>query len=230
MVTDPSDAVTMQAVEDFALLQAWRAGDRNAGDALVRRYYHRVLRFFELRSRIPEDLTQRTFLGCVEGRERMRSDAGFRAYLFGIARKQLLRELDDRRRDDRLASFDEPAAPAGPGMSTIVARREEQHLLLRALAAVKPDTQMLIGLYYWEGLSAVEIAAVFEMPASTVRTQLARAREALREKIRLTAATSARAAVEAEVDGWVRSLAQVDLSAAKIPVMPRLANRRPDEG
>lgn len=229
MVTDLSEAVTMPRVEDFALLRAWRAGDRRAGDALVRRYYHRVLRFFELRSRFAEDLTQRTFLGCVEGRERMRNDAGFRAYLFGIARKQLLRELDDRRRDDRLASFEEPAAPSGPGMSTIVARREEQHLMLRALAGVNADTQILIGLHYWEGLLPSEIATVLEVPPSTIRTRLARAREALRERISQTEASPMRAAVETEVEAWVRSLGQMDLSTQQIPVMPILARAADDD-
>ncbi len=223
MVTDPTRAVTMTPVEDFALLQAWRAGDRNAGDALVRRHYRSVLRFFELRSRIAEDLTQRTFLGCVEGRERLRNDAGFRAYLFGIARMQLLRHLDDNRREDRLSSFDEPAVGPGPGMSTIVARRQEQHILLQALTAVHPDTQMLIALHYWEGLSPTEIAAVFDMPASTVRTQLARAREALRVKVRETAASSARDAVESSVETWVRSVVETDGTALRVPSAPRLA-------
>ena len=212
----------MTAVDDFALLQAWRAGDRAAGDALVRRHYHSVLRFFELRSRFAEDLTQRTFLGCVEGRERIRDDAGFRAYLFGIARKQLLRYLADRTREERLASFDEPAASAGPGLTTIVATKEEQQLLLRALSAVSPDAQMLIVLNHWEGLTPTEIAAVFEVPPSTIRTRLARAREALRECVQQTTRGPARDAVEASLDDWVRSLIH-GATSVRAPKAPRVA-------
>lgn len=71
----------MNTQDDVALLQAWREGDGHAGDALVTRHYKSVLRFFELRTRAAEDLTQRTFLACVEGRDRIQLANGFRAYL-----------------------------------------------------------------------------------------------------------------------------------------------------
>jgi RNA polymerase sigma-70 factor (ECF subfamily) len=222
MVTDRYRIVIMPAVEDFALLQAWRGGDRNAGDMLMRRHYRGVLRFFEVRTRSAEDLTQRTFLGCVEGRERIREGASFRAYLFGIARKQLLRHLADDKRLDRLASFDEPAS-AGPGLSTLVATQQEHRLLLAALSETDTDTQMLIALHYWEGLTPTEVAAVFESPPSTIRTRLARAREALRDKIREAAASPARHALECGLDDWVRSVVD-DATTVRVPVAPRLAH------
>ena len=38
--------------DDYELLARWRGGEQSAGDALVRRHYGSVLRFFEVRTRV----------------------------------------------------------------------------------------------------------------------------------------------------------------------------------
>ncbi len=74
---------------DEELLHAWRCGDKAAGDKLVDRHYESVDRFF--RNKVNEhdlgDLTQRTFLACLEHPDRYegRHGATFKTYLLGIA-------------------------------------------------------------------------------------------------------------------------------------------------
>jgi DNA-directed RNA polymerase specialized sigma24 family protein len=41
------------------------------------------------------------------------------------------------------------------------------------------DTQIMIELHYWEGMKIVDIAAVFDMPPSTIKTRMRRARHDL---------------------------------------------------
>ena len=75
---------------DIELLEAWRAGDTRAGQALLSRHIRRLYLFFS--NKIGDDvsdLVQRTMLGVVEGRDRLRDDAAFRPYLLRIARNQL---------------------------------------------------------------------------------------------------------------------------------------------
>ena len=56
---------------DLELLRDWRAGDDGAGNRLVRRHFDSIYRFFENKVREGADeMTQRTFLGCVEAKER----------------------------------------------------------------------------------------------------------------------------------------------------------------
>ncbi|MEM6989706.1 MAG: sigma factor, partial [Myxococcota bacterium] len=91
---------------DDALLAAWRDGDRGAGDALVNRHFDAVSRFF--RSKLGddvEDLIQRTFLDCVESRDRIQRPT-FRAFLFAVARNRLFDHLRRglRRPVDQLGS------------------------------------------------------------------------------------------------------------------------------
>jgi RNA polymerase sigma-70 factor (ECF subfamily) len=84
--------------DDRALLVAWRAGDRERGNELFRRHIRSVSRFF--RSKIPEaaeDLTQTTFLAVAQVDPARIGEVPFRAYLFGIARNQLLMHLVRRR-------------------------------------------------------------------------------------------------------------------------------------
>src|SRR5690606_37561421 len=87
--------------DNAALLDAWRNGDADAGDELLRRHFVDVYRFFcghlsgAGRGEDAEDLIQKTFEACIAGRDRVRGD--FRAYLFGVARHQLWLEWERRR-------------------------------------------------------------------------------------------------------------------------------------
>lgn len=184
-------------------------GDAEAGDALARRHYHGVLRFFEYRTgQAAEDLVQRTFAACAENLRVYRGEGTFRAYLFGIARNLLLNFHRSRRETHDLSRLDASDQPfARTWLSTIVARRDEQRVLLQALVAMPEPLQTALVLFYWEGLRAREIAATLGCPLSTVTTRLARAREVLREHVvEFTRAGATRDRVVADVDAWLRSL------------------------
>ena len=195
--------------DDFDLLRQWKAGDAAAGDMLARKYYPNVRRFFDVKvPRRAEDLTQRTFLACAENLATFRGDATFKAYLFGIARLQLMRDL-------RQSSVREHAArkkwTAGPSRQTtismIVAKEQEHHLLLLAYAKLPTEQQIAIELYYWEEMTSSEIAAALDVPVSTVTTRLSRARTALRDAVvELSSPGVVRDRLVGDLDAWTRSL------------------------
>jgi len=96
---------------DAALVDAWRGGDREAGKRLFQRHYAAIARFF--RNKVGEAgpaLIQRTFLPCLEGRERFRHEAAFRSYLFAIAYKVLCKHYREQRRDEARVDFAEDSA------------------------------------------------------------------------------------------------------------------------
>ncbi len=200
------------ATRDFKLLERWSKGESRAGDALARRHYASVYRFFEVRlPSVAEDLTQKTFLALVETIERRSLHTSFRSYLFGIARNQMLMYLRRSSRDDALRSFANEGARSvkKTSLTAVFARCEEQQLLLHSMVALPPDLQVVMQLYYWDSLSTREIAEVVEAPASTVTTRLARGRELIRQHLdAMHVKPELRESISADIPHWTRSLVE----------------------
>lgn len=172
----------MRSDED--LLDSWRSGDRDAGDALIARHFESLHRFFD--SKLgdgAEDLVQRTLLDCVEARDAVR-EGNFRAYLFGVARHRLIDHLRTRLRRGDVIDLDAISiADLGTSPGDRLVRGEDEARVRRALQMISIDHQIALELAYWEGLSGREIAQVLGIDANTVRSRLARARDALRQRL-----------------------------------------------
>jgi RNA polymerase sigma factor (sigma-70 family) len=173
--------------DDAALVEAWRAGDNRAGRRLVERHYASIYRFLfaKVDDEACEDLTQETFEVVLRRRDDYRGDGPFRAYLYGIARFVLINHIRRRRRQrERFEPAEHSAIdPATDGASAIFAAREHERIVAAALRSLALDDQIAIELKDWEGLSQDELAALFEVPRSTMATRLARARAKLRRAI-----------------------------------------------
>lgn len=172
-------------VGDDALLTAWRDGDKAAGQELYRRYFPLIYRFFSNKlGHDIEDLVQCTFLACAKHRDRLRSDASFRAFVLVVARNEFFTHLQRRYRLGNSVEISTMSlADLGTSPSQLLARRDEHRLLLLALRKLPLDQQDLIELHYFEQLTGPELAAVLEVPEGTIRSRLRRAIAALRSQI-----------------------------------------------
>lgn len=206
-----SHAVCSEPVEptESELLDAWRAGDRDAGSVLFERYYAPLGRFF--RNKVGEErdeLVQRTFAGCVEGRERFRGDGRFRSYLFGIAVNVLRRYIQQKRRSDTIDPMRSSVVQLGvAGPASVVGARREQQILLEALRRLPLNDQVVLELFYWESMDSAEIGEIVGLPRGTVRSRLRLARERLRGHVDEIARTPAE--LQSTVDGMDRWVAGV---------------------
>ncbi|MEZ4449969.1 MAG: sigma-70 family RNA polymerase sigma factor [Nannocystaceae bacterium] len=194
---------------DFDLLQAWQGGDDRAGEQLFRRHYRAVLRFFHNKAGDgAHDLVQRTFLGCLEARERIRGDGSFRGFLFGVARNVLFDHYRLARRDrDHLDFTAVSAEDLRPTPGTMLAQAREADLLLQALRRLPLESQLILEMYYWEGMPASEIGEVLTMVEPTVRTKIRRARLRLEELVAELASTpELRQSTLSGLETWARQL------------------------
>ena len=168
---------------DFDLLEAWRGGDNVAGNELFDRHFSALYSFFRNKTqRGVDDLVQKTFLACVEGRDRFRQDASFRTYMFAAARRILYREYDRRHKQDERIDYGVTSAhDLDPSPSQIVARKGEQKLLLQALRLIPIDYQVALELYYVQGFRGPELAEILDVPEATVRSRLRRGLEQLKK-------------------------------------------------
>ncbi len=198
----------MGAASDAELVQRWRNGEDTARERLFSMHYGSIDRFFSVKvPRAAPDLTQQTFLACTELLDRLDKPASFRAFLFGIARNELLRYLRSAARlDRRVEAYETRPGTGGLTPSGVVAQHEVQWLILRALEALPVDLRIALELHYWEAMTSAEIAAVLKVPQSTVTTRLSRARARLAKRVDELRGHG-EAMDTAELERWTRGLA-----------------------
>lgn len=199
---------------DAELLRAWAMGDADAGRRLFARHFASLHRFF--RGKLPEhadDLTQSTLLRSVGSVDRLHDDTSFRAYLFSIARHELYDHFRRRRAGVELDPATDCIDDLTPSPSAALVEKTERRVLLEALRRVPLDAQVLLELHYWEGMTSDDLSGVVGVPASTVRSRLARARTLLQQRLaELTQGTPLHSTVD-DIDGWadrIRSYARQD--------------------
>ncbi len=196
---------------DVELLEAWRAGDKQAGSELFSRHFDTLYAFFRNKTfEGVDDLVQRTFLACIEGRDRFRGDASFRAYMLGAARRILYRAIDEWRRDGKRVDVGVSSLhDVRTSPSQVVARRGEHRLVLEALRRVPIEQQVALELYYLQGYRGPELATILDVPQATVRSRLSRGLDNLRARVReLQAGGPLLDATLAELEQWLTSLAE----------------------
>jgi len=168
--------------QDLDLLQKWRTGDNAAGSRLVKNHFEALHRFFSNKARgNEEDLIQQTFMACVEAKDAFRGESTFRAYLFGLARFQLLTHYRKVYRNPEIDLTTTSIRDLATSPTGILLRREEQQLLELALQHIPLDQQIALELSYWEELSAPEVARVLGVPENTVYSRVLRAKSHLKD-------------------------------------------------
>lgn len=195
---------------DEELYEAWRAGDRAAGEALFERHFAAVFRFFENKAGGGDvsDLVQRTFLGCVEAKERFQGASSFRTFLYAIARHELCGFYRARRRGAAVDFGVSSVADLCDTPSTLVRRKSEHAALTEALQSLPLDLQIAVELRYWEGMSGPDLSLVLGVAEGTVRSRLRRALEALREALAaLEGGAALCPAPDSDLEAWAARLA-----------------------
>lgn len=192
---------------DAELVDAWRAGDRGAGEALFERHYDAVARFFHNKvGEAASDLIQRTFLACCEASQRYRGDGTFRSYLFAIAYRLMCKHFEEQR-SDRLDFESVSAHDVSPSANEVLVQQQEQRLVLEALRRIPLEHQVLLELHYWEQMTVAESAAVLGLPLGTAKTRLRRARELLDDRLgALATSPELLASTAANLEGWARAI------------------------
>lgn len=165
---------------DQATLEAARAGDADAREAIYRRFERPV---YSLARRLLDsqedamDTVQDTFIHAFERLQQYRGDGPFWPWLKQVAASQALMRLRRERRFrfwQQSEPGDEPQAPAPRG---------EDRELAEALAELPAATRAVVWLYDVEGYTHAEIAQLTGRTVSYSKSQLARAHARLRARL-----------------------------------------------
>lgn len=186
---DPSD----QNAEDVALMLRAGQGDHAAFQDLVERHQHAVVGTVAKmlgNASEAEDLAQQVFLRLWKSAPRYTPSAKFTTYMFTITRNLVFNETRKRQRR-KTHSLDEQeddwhqqlADTDGASPDDQLDQAELRRAVDEAIAALPEKQRLAVVLRRYEQMPYEEIAEVLELSVSAVKSQLFRARTALRESL-----------------------------------------------
>ncbi len=173
------DSMPTQA-EDEALLRAFcERGDRQAMNSLFARHadaaYRTALRLCR-NAADAEDAVQTAFIEVLRRAAQFRGESAVKPWILGFvvnATRHKAREEGRRGAREERAARSETVAPVAPGASEV---RE-------AVQKLPDHYRAPVWLHYCEGLSSGEVAQALSLSENTVRSQLSRGVEQLREAL-----------------------------------------------
>ena len=175
-----------EGVDDRALVDAIRAGDRDAFGTLVeletRAVYRTCLRILG-RPHDAEDVTQEAFMAAYRSIGSFRGDGSLRGWILRIATRQAFRRLAQRRgrpTADLDAMGEPPIADRREEPARVVLAAERHREVRGAVALLAEPYREVVALRFFGELSLAEVAEATGRPLNTVKTHLRRGLERLR--------------------------------------------------
>jgi RNA polymerase sigma-70 factor (ECF subfamily) len=183
------------SLSDDELLALLRAGDEGAFLTLYHRRQGGIYRFALRMSgseTVAEDVTQEVFMTLVRGDGRYDSSRGsFSAYLFGVARNQVLRRLEKERFLSQIYEDEDGGeSPTPESLITLddplgdLTRKEMIASVRQAVLALPAHYREVVVLCDLQEMSYADASAALGCAVGTVRSRLHRARALLVEKLR----------------------------------------------
>lgn len=179
----------MELSDEALVQQAVGLNDAKAFEQLMHRHQRRILllqqRFCRDRA-LAEDLCQETFLRAWRKLSSFDNRGHFAGWLAKIAYNVFLQSLRKNKKRTEHETAQSPSIEA-------VATTPKPGAILdleTMLAVVSEEEQVVLVLNYAHGLSNSEIAAVLERPEGSIKSQIHRAKQKIREHFDLDAAKS----------------------------------------
>jgi len=177
-------AAGLDPQSDRWLVGKARDGDSDAWEVLIRRHRDRIFRIALRMLGNPddaEDVAQDVAIQVWIAMAGFSGASSFTTWLYRIAINKCLNHQRRRRSTRPLVEADHPTA-AGPEQTVLARGRAEA--AAAALAALPNPLRSALVLHEMEGLSYPEVATILNVPESTVRGRIYRARRALLHDLR----------------------------------------------
>jgi RNA polymerase sigma factor (sigma-70 family) len=178
------------ANRDAQLVEWSLTGDRDAFRQIVERYQSLVCSITYNATgslTLSEDLAQEAFVAAWKQLSELREPAQLRAWLCGITRFLVGKELRRQGREpihaaEPLDAIHEPPSPE-PSPAAQAVSREEEAILWRALERIPDAYRQPLILFYREQQSVERVAVELELSEDAVKQRLSRGRKLLHEEV-----------------------------------------------
>jgi RNA polymerase sigma-70 factor (ECF subfamily) len=166
--------------EDNELVKRVKAGDILAYELLVKKYEVKLFWFLKKWTKeesLIEEVIQDSLFKLYKGIHKVNEKKGFSAYLYTIAKNQLM----DRFRSDKktLSLMESVVGVDGEKLYEDIHKKDIQEQVREALANLKEQQRKVIELYFFEELSYKKIGEKMGVPINTIKTNIRRAKNKL---------------------------------------------------
>jgi RNA polymerase sigma-70 factor (ECF subfamily) len=173
---------------DSELVRQIQSGEAAAFDELMRRYKRPVVNFvFRMlgNAEDADDVAQDVFVRVYQNLDAYRPEMKFSTWLFASARNAAIDRIRWRSRHRTESIESAPEIVASSGTAEEVNAREIGDQIAAAIAKLPEDQKTAIVLSEYHGMSYAEIAGVMRCSEKSVESRLYRAKQTLRERLRL---------------------------------------------
>jgi RNA polymerase sigma-70 factor (ECF subfamily) len=184
------------APSDDELIARSQRGDTRGFAQLVKRYQdymHNAVVHLVGPGEDAEDLTQEVFMKAYRGIDGFKGRSRFSTWLYGIMLNCVRSHWRRQGRGPDVVSLeaggDEDSSPPDPpdqsaaGPMQQVLRQERVEVVRRCIRKLSPTLREVLVLRDLQGLPYADLAESLDVPLGTVKSRLARARNALRDEI-----------------------------------------------
>lgn len=181
----------MTHVDDTVLYKRLIKQDPSAFQELVDQYknlVHSVIRQTIPETTQAEDLAQEVFIRIYKGLPGFKGQSRLSSWIWRIAYRVCLTEIEQIRKEKGLVSIDDPDTsinlrihPDVVDEKSVWEKMEDRNQWEVLFEQLPARHRMILVLYYYRNLSYLEIAEILDRPMGTVKSDLHRAKAALRK-------------------------------------------------
>lgn len=174
--------------KDPAWIQRLRAGDHQAMIEFRSRYERMVYACgagLGIKGEALEDITSDTFLATYRSLKQFRGCQELTSWVRRIAYHEAVKYLRKQRRarEHRFSPRSNPYGAVFPTPIAILQKKEADKELMLAMETLPSSWRTAIYLFYWQAMSAVEIADIMKVGDGVVRAYLFRGRRQLKRQL-----------------------------------------------
>lgn len=177
----------MNDITQEMLVAQMKNGDRYAFEQIYKQYRPSVFRTACLicgNSQDGEDITQETFIKVFTHCGELKSNAMFRYWLFKILNRTAWQFLNRKKSEVPDETVLEKAETgSNPLTEDIFLKKEQQNEIYQAVMQLDYKLRLVVILYYYNELSAKQIAKIADCREGTIKSRLFTARKRLRQLI-----------------------------------------------
>ena len=173
--------------EEQQWIQEVLAGNKQAYAYIINKYKNQLFATILRMTRNPHDagdLVQEAFIKVYEQLEKYDGKGAFSSWLYRVAINHCMDEFRKKRYQMKQVEMDEELIEDPKHPEVIFLKNEKSRHLERLISSLPEDERMIILLRYVNELTYDEISELAEVPISTVRNKLHRAKKKMRETVK----------------------------------------------